>query len=207
MFTDGMYYRQRFTKMKSFKQLVVEQKNDHNPVVTAFGRMNPPTTGHLKLIDKVKEIADKQKAPHVIAVSHSQDSKKNPLTPQQKINHLNRYSPGTHFVGASSNSPTILHHASNLYAAGHKHLIMVAGSDRVKEYHDLLNRYNGVEGKHGHFKFDKIEVKSAGHRDPDAEGAEGMSGSKMRQHAKNNDFSSFRQGVPSHVSDLSLIHI
>ena len=187
--------------MKSFKQLVVEQKNDYNPVVTAFGRMNPPTTGHLKLIDKVKEIADKQKAPHVIAVSHSQDSKKNPLTPQQKINHLNRYSPGTHFVGASSNSPTILHHASNLYAAGHKHLIMVAGSDRVKEYHDLLNRYNGVEGKHGHFKFDKIEVKSAGHRDPDAEGAEGMSGSKMRQHAKNNDFSSFRQGVPSHVSD------
>lgn len=187
--------------MKSFKQLIVEKKDESNPVVMAFGRMNPPTTGHLKLIHKVHDIADKEKAAHAVIVSHSQDSKKNPLSTQQKLKHLQRYSPETHFVGSSSTEPSLLHHASNLYKMGHKHLIMVAGSDRVKEYHDLLHKYNGVEGRHGHFNFKKIEVRSAGHRDPDAEGEEGMSGSKMRQHAKNNDFSSFRQGVPSHVSD------
>jgi cytidyltransferase-like protein len=198
---DGTYYQQKYTKMKSFKQLIVEKNDESNPVVMAFGRMNPPTTGHLKLIHKVHDIADKEKAAHAVIVSHSQDSKKNPLSTQQKLKHLQRYSPETHFVGSSSNEPSLLHHASNLYKMGHKHLIMVAGSDRVKEYHDLLHKYNGVEGRHGHFNFKKIEVRSAGHRDPDAEGEEGMSGSKMRQHAKNNDFSSFRQGVPSHVSD------
>jgi predicted kinase len=67
--------------------------------------------------------------------------------------------------------------------------------------HALLHKYNGVEAGHGLYNFKKIKVHSAGHRDPDAEGAEGMSGTKMREHAKNKDFSSFRQGVPSHVPD------
>jgi predicted kinase len=77
---------------------------------------------------------------------------------------------------------------------------MVAGSDRIPEYEQKLNQYNG-EGTGKLFNFKKIEVKSAGHRDPDAEGAEGMSASKMREHAKNGDFNSFRQGVPPHVND------
>lgn len=187
--------------MKSFLELVEEKESTHKPVVMAFGRMNPPTTGHMKLIDKVKEIADKQGAKHEVIVSHSQDSKKNPLSGEQKVKHLQRYSPGTKFKSSSSEEPTILHHAARLHKAGHDHLTVVAGSDRVKEMHDLLHRYNGVEGRHGHYNFKKIEVKSAGHRDPDSEGAEGMSGTKMREHAKNKDFSSFRQGVPSHVSD------
>jgi len=198
---DGMLCLQRSTKMKSFKQLIVENKEDSKPVVMAFGRMNPPTTGHMKLIDKVRDIADRENAPHAVIVSHSQDSKKNPLSAQQKLKHLRRYSPGTHFIGSSSAQPTLLHHAAELHKMGHRHLIMVAGSDRVKEYHDLLNKYNGVEGRHGKYNFNKIEVRSAGHRDPDAEGSEGMSGTKMRQHAQHKDFSSFRQGVPSHVSD------
>jgi len=187
--------------MKSFLQLIEEQEATKKPVVMAFGRMNPPTTGHLKLIDKVKSTAEKMGAKHTVVVSHSQDSKKNPLSTEQKIKHLKRYSPGTHFEAASKDQPTILHHASRLHTAGHDHLVVVGGSDRVKEMHDLLHKYNGVEGKHGHFNFKKIEVRSAGHRDPDAEGAEGMSGTKMREHAKNKDFSSFRQGVPGHVSD------
>jgi cytidylate kinase len=140
-------------------------------------------------------------APHQVILSRSHDSKKNPLSPEQKIQHLHRYSPDTHFVSSSQDEPTLLNHASRLHSMGHKHLVMVAGSDRVKEYHDLLHKYNGVKGKHGFYNFKKIEVKSAGHRDPDAEGAEGMSGTKMREHAKNKDFSSFRQGVPHHVSD------
>ncbi|CAB4133348.1 Cytidyltransferase-like domain [uncultured Caudovirales phage] len=189
--------------MKSFLELYEEETKTHKPVVMAFGRMNPPTTGHLKLIDKVRELADKHNAQHEVVVSHSQDSKKNPLSGEQKVKHLKRYSPGTNFTSASKEEPTLLQHAARLHAAGHDHLIMVAGSDRVKEYHDLLHRYNGKPDKNGKvlFNFKKIEVKSAGHRDPDAEGAEGMSGTKMREHAKQNDFSSFRQGVPSHVSD------
>ena len=187
--------------MKSFLELMEEKDAAHKPVVMAFGRMNPPTTGHLKLIDKVKHEAEKQGAKHVVVVSHSQDSKKNPLSAEQKVKHLKRYSPGTHFETADKDHPTILHHAARLHAKGHDKLTVVAGSDRVKEMHSLLHKYNGVKGKHGHYNFKKIEVKSAGHRDPDAEGAEGMSGTKMREHAKNKDFHSFRQGVPHHVKD------
>jgi len=182
--------------MKSFLELIAEEEKTHKPVVMAFGRMNPPTTGHMKLIDKVHEIADKEHAHHVVVASHSQDAKKNPLSAKEKIKTLKRYSPKTNFVAASKEHPSLIQHAAKLNAAGHDHLIMVAGSDRVKEYHKLLHKYNGHA-----FNYKKIEVRSAGHRDPDAEGTEGMSGSKMREHAKNKDFSSFRQGVPSHVSD------
>jgi len=187
--------------MKSFLQVLKEEDEGKKPVVMAFGRMNPPTTGHLKLIDKVREVANKQKAKHTVVLSHSQDSKKNPLSAEQKVKHLKRYSPGTHFEASSKETPTILHHAARLHAAGHDHLTVVAGSDRVKEMHDLLHKYNGVKGRHGHYNFKKINVVSAGHRDPDAEGEEGMSGTKMREHAKNKDFHEFRKGVPHHVSD------
>jgi len=186
--------------MKSFLQLVEEQDKTHKPVVMAFGRMNPPTSGHLKLIDKVRELAAKHRAAHTVIASHSQDSKKNPLTGEQKVKHLQRYSPGTHFETSSKEHPTFLHHAAKLNAAGHDHLIYVAGSDRVKEMHDKLHQYNGTH-KGALYNFKKISVVSAGHRDPDAEGAEGMSGTKMREHASNNDFHSFRQGVPEHVPD------
>jgi hypothetical protein len=171
------------------------------PVVTAFGRMNPPTTGHLKLIHAVHSVADKEGADHSIIVSGSHDPKKNPLSAEQKLKHLSRYSPKTNFTAADTNSPTVLHHLSKLHDAGHKHLIYVGGSDRAKDMEDLINKYNGVEGKHGYYNFKQIEVRSAGHRDPDSEGTEGMSGTKMREHAKTNDFESFRKGVPSNVSD------
>jgi predicted kinase len=187
--------------MKTFLELVEEQDKISKPIVTAFTRMNPPTTGHLKLIDRVRAIADKEGTAHSVVVSHSQDSKKNPLSGEQKVGHLRRYSPETNFETSSKESPTILHHLAKLHAAGHDHAIVVGGSDRVKEMHDLLHKYNGVQGRHGYFNFKKLEVRSAGHRDPDSEGTEGMSGTKMRQHAQNRDFSSFRQGVPAHVSD------
>ena len=144
--------------MKSFLELVQEQESTHKPVVMAFGRMNPPTTGHLKLIDKVKSTAEKMGAKHTVIASHSQDSKKNPLSTDQKIKHLKRYAPGVHFDSSSKESPTILHHAARLHAQGHDHLVVVGGSDRVKEYHDLLHRYNGVEGRHGNYNFKKINI-------------------------------------------------
>ena len=189
--------------MKSFLEILQEEESSGKHHVTTFGRMNPPTTGHLKLIDKVKEVAHKQSAEHSVVVSHSQDAKKNPLSGEQKVKHLKRYSPGTNIEKSSKESPTIFHHAEKLHKQGVTHLHVVAGSDRVKEYKDKLNQYNGKPNKEGHvpFHFKKITVHSAGHRDPDAEGSEGMSGTKMREHAKSSNFKEFRKGVPGHVSE------
>jgi predicted kinase len=192
--------------MKRFIQISEEKDKDLKPVVMAFGRMNPPTSGHEKLVNKVKELADKHNAPHHIVLSHSQDATKNPLSAEQKVKHASRAFPGTNVEAASKEMPTFFHHAKRLYDAGHRHLIMVAGSDRAKEYHELLHKYNGKEG---HFNFDKIEVKSAGERDPDAEGTSGMSATKMREHARNGNFTEFRKGLPSQMKDhhaLELYH-
>ena len=184
--------------MKSFLELSEERDNKLKPVVMTFGRFNPPTSGHEKLVNKVKEIADQHSAPHHIILSHSQDSKKNPLSASEKVKHAKHAFPGTNIEAASKEMPTIMHHAARLNAAGHLHLIVVAGSDRVSEFHDLLHKYNGHYNDKGHgYKFKKIEVKSAGQRDPDAEGAEGMSASKMREHAKNNNYDEFHKGAPS----------
>lgn len=186
--------------MRSFLDLVKEEKSGEKHHVMTFGRMNPPTTGHLKLIDKVRELAAKHNASHTVVTSHSQDSKKNPLSAAQKIKHLKRYSPGTNFKASTKEHPTFLHHAAELHKKGVTHLHMVVGSDRVKEMKEKLHKYNGShEGALYNFKH--ITVHSAGHRDPDAEGTSGMSGTKMREHAKNKDLKSFRGGVPSHVSD------
>lgn len=189
--------------MKSFLELVEEEKQGENHHVMTFGRMNPPTTGHLKLIDKVKDVAKHHNAEHSVVVSHSQDSKKNPLSGEQKVKHLQRYSPGTHFEKSNKEHPSIFHHAEKLHKQGVTHLHVVVGSDRVKEFKDSLNKYNGKPNKEGHvpYHFKKITVHSAGHRDPDAEGSEGMSGTKMREHAKSGNMKEFRKGVPSHVSD------
>ena len=186
--------------MKKFLEKLHEDAQTHTPVVMAFGRMNPPTTGHEKLVDRVKQLAKDYKAPHHIIISHSMDTKKNPLDLASKIKHAKRFFPGANITGSSKEKPTFLQHAAALHAAGHDHLVMVAGSDRIPEYEQKLNQYNG-EASGKLFNFKKIEVKSAGQRDPDAEGAEGMSASKMREHARSGDFNSFRQGVPSHVPE------
>ena len=189
--------------MKSFLELVEEEKQGEKHHVMTFGRMNPPTTGHLKLIDKVKEVAKQHNASHSVVVSHTQDSKKNPLSGEQKVKHLQRYSPDTHIEKSNKEHPSIFHHAEKLHKQGVTHLHVVVGSDRVKEFKDSLNKYNGKPNKEGHvpYHFKKITVHSAGHRDPDAEGSEGMSGTKMREHAKSGNMKEFRKGVPSHVSD------
>ena len=177
-----------------FSDFLREQKEKH--AVLAFGRMNPITSGHEKLVNKVKDIAAKVGGSHHIVLSHSQDAKKNPLTAEQKVKHAKNAFPGTNFTAASSKAPTFFDHAEKLHKQGVTHLHMVGGSDRTDEYHRLLHKYNGThEG--ARFNFKKITVHSAGERDPDAEGVTGMSASKMREHAKSGDFESFKQGVPS----------
>ncbi len=197
--------------MKKFLEKIKEDEQTHSPVVMAFGRMNPPTIGHEKLVQRVKDIAKDYNAPHHVVISHTVDAKKNPLEVAKKLKHAKRFFPNTNLSASSKEKPTFLQHAAALHAAGHDHLVMVAGSDRIPEYETKLNQYNG-EGTGKLFNFKKIEVKSAGHRDPDSEGAEGMSASKMREHAQNNRFNDyidkdgkkkpgFKSGVPSHVPE------
>jgi predicted kinase len=186
--------------MKSFLEKLEANSKTHKPVVMAFGRMNPPTVGHEKLVNKVKDIAKDYNAPHHIILSHSSDAKKNPLDIATKVKHAKRFFPGSNIVSSSKEHPTFLQHAARLHQAGHDHLVMVGGSDRTDEFKKKLDQYNGTHPG-ALFNFKKIEVKSAGQRDPDAEGTEGMSASKMREHAKNNDLASFKQGVPAHVPE------
>jgi len=165
--------------------------------VMAFGRMNPITSGHEAVVNKVHEIAKKHNADHVVIVSHSQDAKKNPLTGEQKVTHAKNAFPGTNVQAASKEHPTILHHAAKAHATGAQHLHVVAGSDRHEEMHNLLHKYNGQKAAHGHYNFKSITVHSSGERDPDAEGTTGISASKMREHAASGNKTEFHKGAPS----------
>jgi nicotinic acid mononucleotide adenylyltransferase len=124
--------------MKSFLEVVQEENSGGTHHVFTYGRMNPPTTGHLKLIDKVKEVAAKHNAGHTVITSHSQDKNKNPLSAAQKIKHLKRYSPSTNFKSSDKEHPSFLHQAAKLHKQGVTHLHMVVGSDRVKEMKDKV---------------------------------------------------------------------
>lgn len=172
-------------QIKSFIELT-EEKN--KAVVLHYGRMNPPTKGHEENVNGVKDLAAKHNADHLVVASHSQDKKKNPLSPEQKQKHLSRAFPNTNIQVANKEKPTIMHHAKALAAKGYNHLIVAAGADRAKEYHDLLHKYNGKE-----YNFKKITVTSTGQR------KEGVSGTDMRNHAKSNDYNSFKKNLPSHI--------
>lgn len=168
--------------------------------VVAWGRANPPTIGHEKLFDKTIEHADEVGGKAHIFVSHSQDNKKNPLSSSEKVNFLKKAYKGKRVtIGSSSPvNPSILHIAKQLNDQGHDELHLVAGSDRLPEYKTLLNKYNGKEG---HYNFKKIEFVSAGERDPDSEGTEGISGTKMRSHAISGNKEEFKNNVLSKLSD------
>lgn len=185
--------------MKSFLSFLFEEKSDKHAVL-AFGRMNPPTSGHEKLVDKVHEVAKQHSAEHHVVLSHSQDAKKNPLSAEDKVKHAKRAFPGTNVKSASKDKPTILHHAADLHKSGVKHLHVVAGSDRKEEMHNLLHKYNGQKSAHGHYHFKSITVHSSGERDPDAEGTTGISASKMREHASSGNKAEFHKGAPSKMS-------
>jgi predicted kinase len=187
-----------------FSDFLREQKEKH--AVLAFGRMNPITSGHEKLVNKVKDIAKSVGGSHHIVLSHSQDPRKNPLTAAQKVKHAKRAFPDANFTAASKDAPTFFDHAEKLHKQGVTHLHMVGGSDRTAEYHRLLKKYNGThEG--ARFNFKSIKVHSAGERDPDAEGTTGISASKMREHAGKGSYKKFKQGAPSSMSDEHVKHM
>jgi len=141
-----------------------------------FGRFNPPTeTGHGKLVSAVQSHAEETGGSHYIFPSHTQDKKKNPLTHEEKVGAMKKLFPSANVV-SNDKVKTAIDAMKHLESKGHKHVTMIVGSDRVAEFHGLLSKYRKKEFP----GIKKVEVKSAGHRDPDAEGAEGMSASKLR---------------------------
>ena len=171
-------------------------------IAFAFGRFNPPTIGHEKLINKVKSLPTND---YKIFLSRSNDPKKNPLSPRDKLDIMKKMFP-SHARNIEINQTNmVLDIATMLYKKGYTDVTMVAGSDRVREFETILKKYNGVSSRHGMYDFDNIRVVSAGERDPDAEGATGMSASKMRAAAAKGDLSSFKKGLPRGVDADSIM--
>jgi len=165
-------------------------------IAFAFGRFNPPTIGHEKLINKVKSVPTND---YKIYLSRSEDPKKNPLSPRDKLSIMKKMFPSHARNIEINRTNMVLDIATELYNKGYTDITMVAGSDRVREFEGILKKYNGVKSRHGLYDFNTINVVSAGERDPDAEGATGMSASKMRAAAAKGDLKSFEKGLPSGV--------
>jgi phosphopantetheine adenylyltransferase len=162
----------------------------------AFGRFNPPTIGHLQLMDTAAASAEQDQSDYVIVPSRSQDAKKNPLDADTKIFYMRKMFPQhSERIYNDVNMRTIFDVLKKAYNDGYSSVRIVGGSDRVKEFDKLANNYNG-----NLYQFDSIEVISSGDRDPDSDGVEGVSASRMRLAAAEGDFKTFRAGLPPEVS-------
>jgi phosphopantetheine adenylyltransferase len=166
-------------------------------IAFTFGRFNPPTVGHEKLIKKVAAASSVFK----IFLSRSEDSKKNPLSPRQKLDHMKKMFPSYARNFEINSTNMILDIGSYLFKKGFTAIKMVVGSDRVREFETILKKYNGERNRHGFYDFETIKVISAGERDPDAEGVSGMSASKMRSAAEKDDIQTFKKGIPGGYRD------
>ena len=170
-------------------------KEDLGDLTVVFGRFNPPTIGHQKLLDAAKKAAGKGKLK--IYPSRSQDKKKNPYDPDEKVDVMRQMFPDhAENIVNDPNSRTIFDVLKQGHDDGHSSVKIVVGADRVKEFAKLSGDYNGKI-----YDFSGVEIVSAGDRDPDAEGVEGMSASKMRKAAADNDFKTYRTGIPKVVDD------
>ena len=165
----------------------------------AFGRFNPPTVGHQQLMDVAASSSQADGGDYLIYPSRSQDKKKNPLDADTKISYMRQMFPAhsERIVNDAANK-TIFDVLKKAHNDGYTNVRIVGGSDRVKEFEKLSNNYNGQL-----YAFDAIEVVSAGERDPDAKGVEGMSASRMRLAAAEGDFRKFREGLPPEMKRKS----
>ena len=163
----------------------------------AFGRFNPPHAGHLQLMDVAAQAAAQSAElgngdDYIIVPSRSQDPKKNPLDPDTKVSMMRQMFPqhSERIVNDGANR-TIFDVLKKAHNDGYANVRIIAGQDRVKEFDKLSQNYNGQL-----YQFDNMEVVSSGDRDPDAEGMEGLSSSRMRLAAAEGDFKTFRAGLP-----------
>tara|TARA_R110000851_G_scaffold72026_3_gene159925 strand:+ start:140 stop:1288 length:1149 start_codon:yes stop_codon:yes gene_type:complete len=181
----------------SFKNYLVEEDR---AVYFGFGRMNPPTIGHGKVLDKLSSLAGSN--PYRMYLSQSQDAKKNPLAYKEKVKISRKMFPKhARSIIMAPKLRNAMEIASALYKEGFVKVVMVVGQDRLREFDVLLNKYNGKKARHGFYNFQDIKVISAGQRDPDAEGVEGMSASKMRKAAADNEYANFVLGLPKTYGD------
>ena len=167
----------------------------------AFGRFNPPTVGHQKLMDKVAASSDDND--YMIIPSRSEDKKKNPLGVDRKAAMMRQLYPdhAEKIVNDAANR-TIFDVMRKAHNDGYANVRIVGGGDRVGQFEKLANKYNGST-----YQFDNIEVINAGERDPDSDDTDGMSASKMRKAAKDNDFVSFKKGMPKSLGNDVLLGI
>jgi len=169
--------------------------------VFVFGRFNPPTIGHEKLLNALSATAQREGGKAFVYTSSTQDARKNPLSKDQIFKYMAKAFPTEKKTfQTKSTARNALDVAVELNKK-HDKLVMVVGSDRVSDFSSLLNTYNGVKAKHGFYEFKELDTVSAGERDPDATGASGMSASKMREAAVQGDFNLFRTGIPSAMSN------
>ena len=171
-----------------------EVEKTRGTLTIAFGRFNPPHAGHQQLMDVAAGSArdSEDKSDYVIVPSRTQDNKKNPLDVDAKVELMKGMFP--HHSKNIVNSPanrTIFDVLKKAHTDGYANVRIVAGQDRVKEFEKLSTNYNGAL-----YAFDNVEVLSSGDRDPDSEGVEGMSASRMRLAASENDFKTFSAGLP-----------
>ena len=182
-----------------------KEENGHRPVqealdktsklVFAYGRFNPPTIGHDKLMREVISQARKNGANHIVYASASTDKRKNPLDQKTKIKFMKKMFPQNKIIGAGGTQRTFME-VLKFYDKMYGEIIMIAGSDRINEFQKLADKYNGKD-----YNYKSVKVVSSGDRDPDAEGVAGMSASKMREMAKQNDFKTFKTGLTRNLSD------
>ncbi len=169
----------------------------------AFGRFNPPHAGHQQLMDIAAQSAEAEESDYIIVPSRSQDAKKNPLDPDTKVSIMRSMFPqhSERIVNDGANR-TIFDVLKKAHNDGYTNVRIVAGQDRVKEFDKLSQNYNGQL-----YQFDNMEVVSSGDRDPDAEGMEGLSSSRMRLAAAEGDFKTFRAGLPEGVPRKSAMEL
>jgi len=172
---------------------LTEAKND--TVVFTFGRFNPPTIGHEKLVQKVLEVSANANADHVIFLSQTHKPKRDPLPWKNKVSLFKKMFPEANV----STNKEVKNPYGALASLGEEYdnVIMIAGDDRANQYDTEMRKYIGEYG------ITNFEVVNAGFRDPDAEGVEGMSASKARALAVEGNFKAFSQSLPSTISNAT----
>ena len=183
---------------KAEREEIRKREGDPADITIAFGRFNPPTVGHEKLLNRVKSVAGKGE--YAIYPSRSNDPKKNPLDPEEKISYMQQMFPKhSERIVNDPESKTIFDVLKKSNAAGARSINIVVGADRLKEFENLANKYNGQL-----YDYDRIRVISAGERDAESEGVEGMSASKLRKAVASDDFESFSKGLPKGFGDENM---
>ena len=191
------------SKKDSSKGSAPQRNEGGGSVVITFGRFNPPHAGHQKLMDKVSGEAYKDGSDYMIYPSQSQDSKKNPLDFKSKNSMMKTLFPQhSNNIAGEEGGRNIFDVLKDLHAKGYDNVKIVVGDDRVKEFDNITSKYNGKT-----YNFGKLNVVSAGARNPDSDDVEGMSASKMRKAALENDFDSFKKGMPKDTKPETLKNI